>query len=237
MNWLRLLHRSPRSTFNEVPKGYYHEVFSRLESESPASEFEQHYLWPRTPTHDIQSAIQQRVGVSDYEIDSTESRPSRIVEQVCRLRSSEQLPERFSALDIACGDGLILWHLKKRFAEAECMGIDCNKGKFREHDRVTKGGVFLYNVYIQNLFRTPLDHRLDLVLMLNTYRGWESADLREHEQSLPDEADRWLLRNARFVILTAKRRQVAKLKRIGFHSRRMGKGEDDSVMVCLSRRV
>jgi hypothetical protein len=71
--------------------------------------------------------------------------------------------------------------------------------------------------------------------MLNTYRGWESADLRESEQDLPQKADAWFARNSRFVIITATRDQIARLSCEGWFVETLGKGEDESTMICMSR--
>ena len=71
--------------------------------------------------------------------------------------------------------------------------------------------------------------------MLNSYRGWESAGLRESERHLPQQADEWLDKYSRFVIVTATEAQVARLRGEGWYIERLGKGEDASIMICMSR--
>jgi len=137
-------------------------------------------------------------------------------------------------LDICCGDAIVLWQIKRAFPQAICYGVDLNKGRFDTHVKVQRDVVQLYRVFIQHLFRTHPDTPFDLTLMLNTYRGWESADLREHERYLPELANAWFNRNARYTILTVTDPQIVSLRRLGFTVKKIGKGEDNSKMVCLS---
>jgi hypothetical protein len=97
-------------------------------------------------------------------------------------------------------------------------------------------GVLLHKGYLQHLFvQSPGNgHRFDVTVMLNTYRGWESADLRESEQDLPEQADAWFTRNSRFVIVTATPDQIARLGREGWFVDVLGSGEDESTMICMS---
>lgn len=192
------------------------------------------YLWPRTPIDAFQVKVVERVGVSDYELQDLRSRPALINRQLAELRKKGLLGKAFSVLDIACGDGLVLWQISRNLHGAHCFGIDLNKGKIDTHAFVQREGVGLYNVSIQHLFASQMEHPFDVVLMLNTYRGWESADLRPHEKNLPTLADEWFARNSRFTILTATTSQISRLRARGFHVAEMGKGEDNSVMVCLS---
>jgi len=196
---------------------------------------EDFYLWPRTPISDeIQLKIRERVGVSDYEVNNPHSRPYRIIFLIRKLQKYSLISGSFSVLDIACGDAIILWHIKNAFPESECYGVDSNKGKFPTHKMVQEAGVRLYNVFIQHLFRSKPPAMFDIVLMLNTYRGWESAGLREHEKELPLLADEWFKENSRYTIVTATDDQIRKLASLGFNIEFMGKGEDNSKMVCFS---
>jgi hypothetical protein len=45
----------------------------------------------------------------------------------------------------------------------------------------------------------------------------------------------WFAQNARFVFLTAKPEQIARLRRHGWFVQELGKGEEKSVMICASR--
>jgi hypothetical protein len=129
----------------------------------------------------------------------------------------------------------VLWQIKKAFPRARCYGVDCNKGKFGTHDMVQREGVELFNGFSQHLFASDPSVPFDMALMLNTCRGWESADLREHERDLPLLADAWFAKNARYTILTATKPQVRRLKQVGFALARMGRSEDNSTMVCISK--
>lgn len=209
--------------------------FARLESLAQTSELNDLYLWPRTPVgHDHQDKIRERVGVTDYEVGHRKSRPARIIKAIRRLQGQGHFGASFSALDIASGDTIVLWQVQKAFAGSQCYAIDCLKGKFGTHEQVMRDGVLLYNAYLQHLFERDPPRPFDVAIMLNSYRGWDNADLREHERDLPRRADDWLARNARFVILTATRRQVRHLRRIGFRVKDLGRGEDRSRLVVAS---
>ena len=208
----------------------------RLEQLAGRGKAEDFYLWPRTPIENIQTKIQERVGVTDYEVGAPISRPAMIIRFVERLSQRGLLPRAFSVLDIACGDGIVLWQIHKAFPESACYGVDCNKGEFPAHSMVERDGVRLYKGYIQHLFKKDSEQPFDIVLMLNTYRDWKAADLRGHEIDLPDLANRWFERNGSYVILTTERQGYEQLKRLGFSIRTLGKGEDRSNLVCASKR-
>jgi hypothetical protein len=93
----------------------------------------------------------------------------------------------------------------------------------------------LFSGYIQQVFETVPPEPFDIVMMLNTYRGWESADLRPHEKELPRQADDWMGTNARFAIVTATASQIDKLWDKGFKVEILGKGEDASWMILATR--
>jgi hypothetical protein len=195
----------------------------RLEQLAASGKAEDFYLWPRTPIEKIQTKIQERVGVTDYEVQAPISRPAMIIRFVERLSQRGLLPRDVSVLDIACGDGVVLWQIQKSFPQAACYGVDCNKGMFPAHAMVERDGVRLYKVYIQHLLKNDSDQPFDVVLMLNTYRDWKAADLRGHEIDLPELANRWFERNGIYVVLTMEREEYEQLKRLGFSIRTLGK--------------
>ncbi len=55
------------------------------------------------------------------------------------------------------------------------------------------------------------------------------------ERDLPLLPDAWFAKNARYTILTATKPQVRRLKQVGFALARMGRSEDNSTMVCISK--
>ena len=209
--------------------------FTALEKQFAAADAEGAYLWPRTPIHDIQSKIKQRVGAGDREVDEPRSRPALILWQIAVLQGAGLLPAAFSVLDIACGDALVLLQIKNAHPAAACFGADFHAGGIDTHAEVSAAGVGLHRALIQHLFRAPIAPPFDLVLMLNTYRGWESADLKPEDRDLPALADAWLRDNARFAILTVTESQTKHFQELGFNLQRIGPGEDNSIMVCLSR--
>jgi hypothetical protein len=212
------------------------EYLRNLEVLAAQSRLEDLYLWPRTPLgYDHQEKITDRVGVPDYDVDKPSSRPALIIRQIRELVQHGLVGADFSLLDIACGDAIVLWQVKKAFPQAQCYGIDCNIGQFGTHEMVEREGVELFNGFIQHLFVSEPIVPFDLALMLNTYRGWESADLRKHEQGLPKLADAWLAKNVRYTIVTATDLQIRTWRQVAFVVARLGKGEDNSTMVCVSK--
>lgn len=212
------------------------EWLAELEATAAVEADEAVLLWPRTPVAGIQERIRERVGASDLDTGDVRSRPSSVVRELERCIAAGSLGPGFSLLDIACGDALVLLAVKRRFPEAACLGIDLLKGVFPSHAEVEREGVRLYRVPIQRLFVETPPAPFDVALMLNTYRGWESADLRPHERELPRLADDWLAREARLAILTATTRQVLRLRLHGRAVRAIGPGEDRSRMVSVTAR-
>jgi hypothetical protein len=237
----RSFRKSPRmflvagkASYSWPMKSSHVDYLRRLEQAAQGCVPEDFYLWPRTPLgHDHQSKIVERVGVSDHSVHNSYSRPALIIAALQRVRN--QIPEDFSILDIACGDAIVLWQVKKAFPHSHCYGLDSNKGKFGTHNMVQRDGVELFNAFIQHLFASAPPMPFDVALMLNSYRGWESADLREHERDLPQAADAWFAQNARYTIITATGPQIRQLKQCGFLVTRLGRGEDNSKMVCISK--
>lgn len=218
-------------------KSLHSEYLSALEEMAAHYDIGSLYLWPRTPIGDhIQEKIVQRVGATDYQVEHPQSRSARINRFIRTLVKESYLPSDFSVLDIACGDAIVLWQIKLAFNHARCYGLDCHKGDFPVHDKVQRDGVLLYRGFIQHLVQKDPREPFDLVMMLNTYRGWESADLREHEQNLRQQVDAWLWKNARYVVLTVTRTQMTDLKRSRMDVISLGRGEDNSILACFSRQ-
>jgi hypothetical protein len=212
------------------------EYLRGIESQAAGSDLSRFYLWPRTPIgEEIQDRIRERVGVGDLEVENPESRPATILRFLRDSIERSSLPVDSTVLDVACGDALVLLQLKKAVPALRAFGLDCNKGKFPSHAQAEAAEVPITAGYIQHLFATPPPVPFDVVLMLNTYRGWESADLRPHEAELPEMADEWFSRSARVVILTATKTQARRLMKKGWTVGRIGKGEGGSIMIALSR--
>jgi SAM-dependent methyltransferase len=201
------------------------------------TEREDALLWPRTPIGDeIQDRIRERVGASDSDVANPRSRSARLGALVDRLVRSGAAPPDMTVLDIACGDGLVLLELKRRVPGASCAGVDLNAGRFPSHEQVRAAGVVIEPVLIQDLFDSTPPAAIDVILMLNTYRGWENADLSAADRDLPERADRWLRRHGRVVVLTATDRQLEDWRAAGWRIGDLGRGEEASRLVCLSRR-
>ena len=214
---------------------YFKEYLKRLEEESVTCKYDDMYLWPRTPIcNDHQQIILKRVGATDNDIHNPISRTAIILKQLSQLISRMFIGVDFSILDICCGDALVLKNIKEKFPNSNCYGADCNIDKFSTHDSITKTGVMLLNIYLQQLIQHPPKQMFDVVLMLNTYRGWESAELKCEYMNLPQKTDEWFAKYAKFAIITATKNQIKKLNR-STHITILGKGEDNSSIICMSK--
>jgi len=211
------------------------EYLTLLEKQDAGSDPDGGVLWPRTPIGgDHQEKILQRVGVTDRDIHDRGARPSMIIRQLEALRSAALLGQEFSVLDIACGDALVLWQIKRAYPQALCCGVDCYVDRFDTHAMVKRDGVRLFQAFLQSVVYQDVAVPFDVVLMLNSYRSWKAAELRDSESDLPERTDAWFARNARYTFVTAKRAQIAQLRSKGFNVTRLGKGEDRSSMACIS---
>lgn len=210
--------------------------FDEIEKNAKEINYDDCYLWPRTPIGgDHQDTILKRVGARDDNMNNHNSRSFMITCMIKKIIKKKLLKNDFSILDIACGDALVLEQLNRTFPDSKCYGVDCNIDKFDTHDKQKKEGIKLYNAYIQQLYTNRPEKKIKITLMLNTYRGWESADLREHEKSLPEDSDKWFAENSEFSFITATYEQVKSLRKKGFYLSVLGKGEDHSYLVCISK--
>jgi len=192
------------------------QYLAQLEQEAEQNHTRELYLWPRTPISNLQAEAWQRVGVSDWRADNPRSRPARVMRAVDDLLYNRLIPERFTFLDVCCGDALIPWHVKRRWPMCQALGVDLNKDRMQTHWMVQDQGVRLFRIPLQRLFRDGKDVLFDVVTMFNTYRGWKSADLSEGERWIVDAADEWFRYRARYTILTATGAQMNRLKEEGW---------------------
>ena len=211
---------------------------SELEEIAKNSDLKNMYLWPRTPdTKTHQDKIIERVGVSDWEDKNPLSRPYKVIKELSKLLENNKLQNNFSIVDITCGDAIVLSRVKNAFPNAYAYGVDCFKDKFETHQACYKQGIKIYNGYIQDMFNINLPEyvRFDVAVMFNSYRGWESADLRECEKNLPLLADEYFASQVRYTFLTATSNQIVQLKNKGFNVKFLGNGEDNSLMIVMSK--
>jgi len=170
------------------------------------------YRWPHTPVQNLQAEIWRRVGASDLNLEHPDCRAGNILRTLTDMITNGVLPAAFTCLDICCGDAVILWHIQRCFGRSQCFGIDLNAGLYPLHAQAARAGVRLYPAALQDLVRQDAPERFDVAVMLNTYRGWEKADLPDEDSGLPALVDAWLWRNARYAIVTATHRQVVGLR-------------------------
>lgn len=197
------------------------------------------YLWPNTPPppHSHQDKIKQRVGVTDYEVDNPRSRSHLLLNFISRLIAEKKNSPCFTLTDICGGDAVVASKIKEFYPYAEIIVQDCFKGKFDTHKRARELGVKIYGGYLQHIVGENLrSEKTDIVMMLNTFRGWHSAQLRNNEQNIPMQTLEWFERNARFIVVTATVGQIEFLKQRGLQTEILGAGEDESYMICISKK-
>ena len=182
-----------------------------------------------------QEKILQRVGISDYDTNDPRSRSTLIIDCLGKLIRGGKISYPFVLADICGGDAIVGTKIKEHFMLSEVIVQDCFKGKFSTHTQAHERGVKLYGGWLQHLVEGDLTNKIDVVLMLNTFRGWHSAKLRPHEQDIPMKTLLWFERNSKFFIVTATVDQIKFLEQRGLTIVLLGKGEDDSYMVCASK--
>lgn len=214
----------------------------KLEKMGDIRNVDDYYLWPRTEIQDgtMQNKIERICGAKDSESQNPSSRSYEVIAAISELIGQKELRKDFNLLDITCGDGVVLLKLKERFPDMSAYGIDCLKDVFVTHSLCYEGGVKIYRGFLQDIFnKANIDDEVpifDCVIMLNTYRGWESADLREDEQDIPQMADLFFSEKAKYTIITATNDQIDRLKKNGFGVRDIGKGESsNSRMILISK--
>jgi len=195
-----------------------------------------YYRWPKTPVGNLQAEIWRRVGASDWHIEhmnrqgGSDCRTTNIIKTLQGLCSNGLLPQPFSVLDICCGDGVILHLVARLFLGARCFGADLLR--YPAHRDAERVGVLFYRAPLQELVDSEPPRIIDVAIMLNTFRGWDRAALTPAEHDLPTKTLQWLKQFCRYVFLTVTIEQVEWLKRLGWFVWDVGKGEDDSRLVC-----
>jgi hypothetical protein len=196
-----------------------------------ADEVDALYRWPRTPVGNLQAEIWRRCGASDWNMKHPNSRSGAILRTLQGMDENCLLPQPFTILDLCCGDGVILHLLARVFHRAQCFGADLLR--YPTHQAAERAGVSFYRSPLQEIVASEPPQIVDVCMMLNTFRGWDRADLdSKTEHDLPQRTLAWMKKYCRYVFLTVNREQVEWLKREGWFVWDVGKGEDDSRLVC-----
>lgn len=210
------------------------QLFKTVEDNAKNVKFSDVYLWPRTPrTPNHQHKILERVGATDLDIQNPISRPHSIINYLNKLITNKKISDQFVLADLCGGDALVGLAIKNAFQKSEIIVQDCLKDEFNTHSLARAAGVKLYGGFLQEVIKYDFERPIDVIMLLNTYRGWANADLHENEKDLPALVDDWLKRNARFVIITATFEQIHDFKKNSIKLAIIGKSEDDSHMVCI----
>lgn len=203
------------------------DYFSNIEKKCRDLNEKDFILWPTTDINEkIQNWIKERYGCED-DINKNGSRPNIISNII-----SNNFKDNLSILDICCGDAIILNQLKIRFPNSTAIGFDINKGKFEQHKESDEIGVHLYYGIIQELFKNDLPEKIDIIIMLNTFRSWHTARLRDNEKDLPEISTKWLINNSKNLILTVNEDQLNYFKSIR-KVKILGKGEEKSHFIFI----
>lgn len=191
----------------------------------------EYLLWPNTPiaTKEIQEKIKLRYGVEDS-IEYQNSRPNIIIRKINSLISQNKLNDNFEILDICCGDGIILSEINNQFNNSKCYGFDINKNKFESHFYL-KNVNFFYG-FIQELINFDFEKKLEITIMLNTYRNWYAAQVSKKFPNLETDCTNWLIKNSKFIFLTVNNKQLEFFKN-NFRVEILGLGEEDSTFILI----
>ena len=197
----------------------------RLEGQGAA------YLWPRTPVGNLQAEAWRRVGASDWNLEHPSCRAGSILDTLHELVANDLLTKQFTVLDLCCGDGVVLLQIGRAFLGSRCYGADLLQ--YPTHGLAQRrAGCQFYRAPLQAIVASEPPERIDVVIMLNTFRGWDKADIPAAEASLPQQTLGWMQRHARYIFVTATLEQQKWLRRSGWFVWDVGKGEDESRMLC-----
>ena len=196
-----------------------------------ADEAENLYRWPRTPVGNLQAEIWRRVGASDWNWNNAVCRTRNVVGTIENMIDNRLLPRPFSVLDLCCGDGVVLHLVARSFLDARCFGVDLLR--YPTHRDAERAGVTFHRAPLQELVVNEPPRIIDVCIMLNTFRGWDKADLvPEVDHALPELTLAWMGKHCRYVFLTLESAQFDWLRRAGWFVWDVGPGEDDSRLAC-----
>lgn len=197
------------------------------------------WLWPNTPASgNLQDKAIERTGFTDWQSDQPGSRSHTVLSAVKQLA----LPDGSWVMDIAAGDAVIATEVKRKYPSLNIVAFEPLHGSFETHAEAEAQGVRFVPGWLQNLVKHDVPESMrpiSLVLMLNTYRSWEHAQLPESDRNLPRAMDKWLHHNAQWALVTVSRKKYWKMKLRKREVTAIGPGEDGSVMVLwrLARRA
>lgn len=110
-----------------------------------------------------------------------------IYEAIKRLN----LPEDFSMIDMACGNGLIIDTLARVFPKMKATIMDAREyptwSKMKKSNRKVK-------LPIQLFIKKEKHNKYDIVMILDTYRMWKPSD------PFKVELDGWILKHAKYFL-------------------------------------
>lgn len=185
-------------------------------------------LWPNTPIkNNHQRIIKKRVGAKDSRIKNKNSRSAKI-HALLKILPSRSI----SILDLGIGDAVLGMTLKRKYPQLQWIGVDIFVDKFSTHIEARKTGIIFIEGFMQNIIDVDLDQKIDIFIMLNSFRNWESAQLSQKEKDFPIKLDNWIAKNCRIAILTLERQVLEHWMLKGKTMLILGKGEDDSIMVA-----
>lgn len=183
-----------------------------------------------------QSKLMRRIIVSDSEIVEKMLRSQMLINFIEKLVLSDRISPCFVLADILGGDAIIGRKLKEKFPQAEIIVQDRCKGQFITHRPATESGVKLYGGRLQHLIEENLpNEKLDIVMLLNTFCDWQTAQFNPHEQDIPMQTLQWLENNGKYFIVTATEAQINFLEERGLAIMFLGKCEDDLYMICCTK--
>ena len=186
-------------------------------------------LWPRTLLDSIQTQVNKEYGTTDLKWADPRSRPYKVATFLQGMVAKKLLRSDFTILDLCCGDAMVLNHVARKFPECKAYGTDI--AKFDYHKLLVENAT-VYGVALQDVISFEPPARIDVVMMLNTFRQWEHAGLTKEDAELPEWVEEWLRLYAHRSILTATHRQISSFRNKKWTVTEIGPGEGNSRLIC-----
>jgi ubiquinone/menaquinone biosynthesis C-methylase UbiE len=90
-----------------------------------------------------------------------------------------------SIVDIGCGSGTIISKLQEKYPEAQCIGVDIDT-----HSLWIESKAKMIQMDIMDFIKQ--DNKYDVVLMLNSFRNWNSPERLVFTEWLDKHADKFI---------------------------------------------
>ena len=200
--------RGLESTFNALNQ------YIRIVSVGEIASMMQNYiatsdylLWPNTPSRsqEVQKKICLYYGMSDFEDDCL-ARP-RLLEKIITFLINRRQVRAFPIVyEMCAGDGYCIEYSKKRNRVIRAIASDIDPSFLGRRHILEASGVKCTNMLLQQHPIAYRSFKFDLVIMLNTYRSFDHAQLKPIDSSLQIQLCEWFAMSADFLMVSISNR-------------------------------